>query len=125
MSEYALEYALEANPDADIPVLTVVGDSSCGARQSPSRSPTISRTSRNSHSRSSIARELAANAGGDADLETIVELGHPVRPIINCADDYETVVIGMHGGTVSERLFVGNVAERVVRRSPVPVVVVR
>jgi len=81
---------------------------------------------RNSHSRSSIARELAANAGGDADLETIVELGHPVRPIINCADDdYETVVIGMHGGTVSERLFVGNVAERVVRRSPVPVVVVR
>ncbi|ELZ05804.1 UspA domain-containing protein [Natrialba aegyptia DSM 13077] len=61
----------------------------------------------------------------DAELDTVVELGHPVRAIIDRADDYETGVVGSHGGSVSEYLYVGNVAKKVVNRSSVPVVVVR
>ncbi len=127
MSERALEYTLEAYPDADITVLTVVGEPSLmwGEAVGFALADDLE----------DEAQELAqpvfdhartpADTNGLADLETIVELGHPVRTIINRADDYETVVIGTYGGTVSERLFVGDVAETVVRRSPVPVVVVR
>lgn len=45
--------------------------------------------------------------------------------IINRAEGFDTVVIGSHGGSLANRLFVGSVAENVVRRSPVPVTVVR
>lgn len=71
------------------------------------------------------ARELTADADSDVELDTEVAVSHPVRAILSRADDYETVVIGSHGGTVAERLFVGNVAEKVFRRSLVPVTVVR
>jgi nucleotide-binding universal stress UspA family protein len=54
-----------------------------------------------------------------------VQLGHPVRAILNRAGEYDAIVVGSHSGTLSERLFVGNVAEKVFRRSPVPVTVVR
>ncbi|MBS8121362.1 universal stress protein [Haloferax volcanii] len=58
-------------------------------------------------------------------MSTDVAWGHPAKSIIKRAGDFDTVIIGSHGGTVAERLFVGNVAERVFRRSPVPVTVVR
>ena len=51
--------------------------------------------------------------------------GHPARAIINRAEEFDTVVIGSHGGTLVDRLFVGDVAQKVFRRSPVPVTVVR
>jgi nucleotide-binding universal stress UspA family protein len=41
------------------------------------------------------------------------------------AEGYDTVVVGSHGGSLADRLFVGNVTEKVFRRSPVPVTVVR
>lgn len=128
MSEHALEYALEAYPDAEITVLCVVGEPSSmwGSATDIALAGDLEETAREyAQSTFDRARELAANADGDRELETVFELGHPVRAIINRADDYETVVIGSHGGTLAERLFVGNVAEKVVRRSPVPVAVVR
>jgi nucleotide-binding universal stress UspA family protein len=41
------------------------------------------------------------------------------------ANDVDTVVMGSHGRTGVSRVVLGSVAEKVVRRSPVPVVVVR
>lgn len=38
---------------------------------------------------------------------------------------FDAVVIGSHGGSVVDRLIVGNVARKVFRNSPVPVVVAR
>ncbi len=58
------------------------------------------------------ARELTADADSDVELDTEVAVGHPVRAILSRADNYDTVVIGSHGGTVADRLFVGNVAEK-------------
>jgi nucleotide-binding universal stress UspA family protein len=84
----------------------------------------LRRRPRSTRDRCSTARERSPPAPG-AELDTEVALGHPVRAILNRADDYDTVVVGSHGGTVAERLFVGNVAEKVFRRSPVPVTVVR
>lgn len=128
MSEHALEYALEAHPDAEITVLHVVGEpspmwgSATGLALSDDLDEAAAEQAQPVFDR---AREIVADDDGDAEFETEVELGHPIRAIINRADEYDTIVVGSHGGTVAERLFVGNVAEKIVRRSPVPVTVVR
>ncbi len=52
--------------------------------------------------------------------------GVPHRTIVEVADDgYDLVVMGTHGRTGLSRTLMGSVAERVVRRSPVPVLAVR
>jgi len=128
MSERALEYALEVFPDAEITVLHVVGEPSqmwgyaTGLALADDLEEAAEEHAENVFDR---AREIVADAGGDATLETVIAFGHPARAIINRTDDYETVVIGTHSGSVSDRVFVGNVAEKVFRRSSVPVVVVR
>ena len=128
MSEHALEYTLEAFPEAEITVLHVVGEPSpmWGAAAGLALADDLEEAA-DEHARPVFdrVREIAAEAGREDNLETTVALGHPVRAILNRADDYDTIVIGSHGGTVAERLYVGNVAETVFRRSPVPVTVVR
>ncbi len=54
-------------------------------------------------------------------------VGKPAEAIVAFAeeDDVETVVVGSYGLGEAERLRLGSVAETVVRRSPVPVIVVR
>ncbi|WP_339105300.1 universal stress protein [Haloterrigena salinisoli] len=128
MSEHALEYVLEAHPDAEITVLTVVGEPSAlwGEATGLALADDLEEMA-DDHAEAVFdrARELVDAADGDATLETTVELGHPVRAILERADEYDTIVVGSHGGTIADRLFVGNVAEKVVRQSPVPVTVVR
>jgi nucleotide-binding universal stress UspA family protein len=68
-------------------------------------------------------REIARAHG--TEVSTDVAWGSPAREIIGRADSFDTVVIGSHGGSMADRLFVGNVAQTVFRRSPVPVTVVR
>ncbi|MFD1565321.1 universal stress protein [Haloarchaeobius amylolyticus] len=128
MSEHTLEYALEVFPDAEITVLHVVGEPSqmwghaTGLALADDLEEAAEEHAKKVFDR---AREIVADADGDAELETAIEFGHPARAIINRADDYETVVIGTHTGSVADRIFVGNIAEKVFRSSPVPVVVVR
>ncbi len=64
----------------------------------------------------------------DREIETIVGIGHPARNVVDRADDYDTVVIGAHGsdrGRSTRRFLVGNVAETVSKRAPIPVTIVR
>lgn len=128
MSELALEYALEIYPDVELTVLHVVGEPSAmfGKATELALADDVEEAM-DEHAKAVFdrAQEIAAEEGREADLETKVVLGHPVRAIVNRAGDYDAVVIGSHGGTLAERLFVGNVAEKVFRRSPVPVTVVR
>ncbi|MEZ4265286.1 MAG: universal stress protein [Myxococcota bacterium] len=62
-------------------------------------------------------------------LVTSVEVrdGHPVDVILDAAeaDGASRIIVGTHGRRGLRRLFLGSVAERVVRASPVPVLVVR
>jgi nucleotide-binding universal stress UspA family protein len=126
MSEQALRYALDVHADAEITVLAVVGEPSAmfgvataiALADDPDQSaeehaePVVSR-----------AREIAAEH--DLEIATEVRTGHPARAVVERAEAFDTVVIGSHGGSLADRVFVGNVAERVFRRSPVPVTVVR
>lgn len=71
------------------------------------------------------AEESAAEAGVDLTTESVV--GRPARAIVDYTDehDIEHIVIGSHGREGISRVLLGSVAETVVRRSPVPVTVVR
>lgn len=126
MGQRALEYALENHPTAEIAVLHVVGEpSSMGgvatslALEEDLEAAAEERAEAVFHR----ARDLAAEH--EVEITTEVRLGHPIRAILNRADDFDAIVIGSHGGSLSDRLFVGNVAQKVVRQSPVPVIVVR
>ncbi|WP_255169417.1 universal stress protein [Natrononativus amylolyticus] len=128
MSEHALEYALKTFPDAEITVLTVVGEPSSmwGAATGLALADDLEETAREqAQSTFDRADEIVAGTDGDANIQTVYDLGHPVRAIINRAEKYDTVVVGSHGGTLSDNLYVGNVAKKVVHQSPVPVIVVR
>jgi nucleotide-binding universal stress UspA family protein len=126
MAQEALEYALENHPDAEITVLHVVGEPSpmWGEATGLAFKDDLEQAAEDlAESVFTSARELAAEY--DVEVDTEVRLGMPVRAILNRADDFDAIVIGSHGGSVADRLFVGNVAQKVFRRSPVPVVVVR
>lgn len=63
----------------------------------------------------------------DVPVETELEDGSPARTIIEYADEEEcdVIVMGTHGRSGVDRLLLGSVAERVVRRSPTPVLTYR
>ena len=72
--------------------------------------------------------QVKALAGGtDVAVETRVVEGAPGREIVRYATDAgcDLIVMGTHGRGGIDRLLLGSVAERVVRRSPVPVLTVR
>ena len=126
MAEHALTYALDAFPDADITVLTVVGEPSQLIGEQTAIAMAEDPKAKTAELAQPVfdrAREIAADH--EIEITTRVDSGHAPRSIIEHAADFDTVVVGSHSGTLSERLFVGNVAERVFRRSPVPVIVVR
>lgn len=65
----------------------------------------------------------------DADADVTIEtaVGQTMRKIVAIAeeDTYDLIVVGSHGRTGVSRVLLGSVAEEIVRRSPVPVTVVR
>jgi len=73
----------------------------------------------------SKARTQASNHG--VEVSTATATGSPADAIVGYADEQavDLIVIGSRGNTGAKRLLLGSVAERVVRRSPTPVTVVR
>jgi len=64
-----------------------------------------------------------------ADVEFRMEtaVGEPAREIVEFAEDegVDTIIVGNHGREGVSRVLIGSVAERVVRRAPMTVTVVR
>lgn len=126
MAERALEYALENHDGAAITVLHVVGVPSpmMGGRTELALESDLEAAAE------ADAAEVFERARGmaeeyDVDVETTVAWGNPAKLIVDRADGFDAVVVGSHSGSIADRLFVGNVAQKVVRHSPVPVTVVR
>ncbi|XVH33359.1 universal stress protein (plasmid) [Haloferacaceae archaeon DSL9] len=69
-------------------------------------------------------RELAAKYG--VTVETMREVGDPARTILEYAaeNEFDQIVVGSHGRRGAARVLLGSVAETVVRRSRMPVVVI-
>ena len=126
MAERALEYALENHPNAEITVLNVAGTPSLmggAAAGLALEGDTSDAAEESAEAVFDRARDAAAEHG--ADIATEIGMGHPARVVLNRADDFDAVVIGSHSGSLTDRLFVGNVAKKVAHQSPVPVTVVR
>lgn len=123
---HALEYALENHPEADITVLHVVGVPSMmmGETTVLSLEDDISEAAvEYAEPAFERAREIADEH--DREINTDVGIGHPVRNILNRAEDYDTIVLGAHSADWSRatRQFLGgNITETVSKRAPIPVI---
>ena len=125
----ALEYALGNFPDADVSVLHVVGVPSpmmgeaTGLALADDLEEAAAQRAEPVFER---ARKIATER--EREIRTVVGIGHPARNIIDRAENYDTIVLGAHGADWSRatrRFLVGNVAETVSKRAPIPVIIVR
>ena len=90
---------------------------------SPSAQPTIDQ-------QASRARELAEETMAAFDIRegrVLIEPGHAFPEILRLArnEDVDLIVIATHGRGAVAHMFLGSVAEKVVRKAPCPVLVVR
>ncbi len=77
-----------------------------------------------------VLQQFSENATEDEGVgtdEIIVERGNPVEEILKQAEERhcDLIVMGTHGHGVLEEAMIGSTARRVVRRSKIPVLVVR
>lgn len=128
-AEQALEYAFDNFPEADVSVLHVVGvpSSMMGEATALLLADNVEEAAAE---RAEPVFERARTVADERDREihTIVGMGHPGRNIINRAEDYDTIVLGAHGthwSRATRQFLVGNVAETVSKRAPIPVILVR
>ncbi|MBO4763256.1 MAG: universal stress protein [Candidatus Methanomethylophilaceae archaeon] len=70
-----------------------------------------------------IVKDLADAAG--VPVEVSVKEGSPVKVILEESSKYDVIIMGTLGRTGMSKLLMGSVAERVVRASSCPVLVVR
>ena len=129
----ALDHVVETEPDATVTLLHVIDP----ARATYGASVGIPTSSEEwFQAEEAEAEELyeAARdrvAGTDIELREETAVGQPSRVIVDYAEGVEdgsaidAVVIGSHGREGVARVLLGSVAEVVVRRSPIPVTVVR
>jgi nucleotide-binding universal stress UspA family protein len=125
LSESALEFALSEWPHAAVVLLHVINPVEAGLRPGvvPSDSEEwYERAQADAESIFDAAEERFGRA-----FERRTEVGRPSRTIVEVAEEagVDHVVLGSHGREGVSRILLGSVAEHVVRRSPVPVTVVR
>jgi nucleotide-binding universal stress UspA family protein len=72
----------------------------------------------------SIEKELA-QAG--FQVESILEAGNPLREILRVEkeEDVSLIVLGSHGKTNLEEMFLGSVSEKVARRCKKPILIIK
>lgn len=128
LASRALEHALDSWPDAEVTVLHVV-DPIDAIYESEVGGPVDAERWYESRVAATEAlfdraRERAAEAG--VPIRTATAVGKPGREIVRYVADHDIdhVVMGSHGRRGVERLVLGSVAERVLRRSDAVVTVI-
>lgn len=71
--------------------------------------------------------EMTEKAGVDGMTERVLVWGEPANVITEAAqnENFDLIVMATHGRTGLTRLFLGSVAEKVIRHAPCPVLVMR
>ncbi|MFO7925089.1 MAG: universal stress protein [Halobacteriota archaeon] len=126
----ALEFAIENVPDASVTALHVIDPRSFSAKGIESGITTDVAQLRETRERAAETLIEKIRGRGEelgSKIDTAIETGKPAREIVSYAEEHDVdqIVIGSHGRTGASRVLLGSVAETVVRRSPVPVTVVR
>jgi len=125
-AEKALNYTLETFPEADIVAVHVVNPVA-GATDIDG---IMADTAGVVDERKRFGEELfeqARKTAGDRIVDSEILAGRAANEIVKYVADNEidAIVMGSHGRDGAARLLLGSVSETVVRRSPVPVTVVR
>ena len=123
----ALEYACTTHPNATIAVLYVSNISKGQNRFMAGGSFKEWKETEARHAEQLLHTARQNAAAFDVDIETIHQYGDPIRYIVDYIEenDFDQVVVGNHGRDGVSRLALGSVAERIVRRASVPVIVVK
>ncbi|MEF8840555.1 MAG: universal stress protein [Haloarculaceae archaeon] len=121
-SKAALDYAGELAGDERVVALVVVEPVPTEGHPEDQRAP-YEQAFERAQDRLAGAETLA----GDGRVDAEFCYGHPIHEILQYVDRYvvEEVVMGAHGRDEAGEVPLGSVAESVIRRSPVPVTVVR
>lgn len=124
-AEKALEEALALYGDGEIVAISVVDPAEASYGLEGDVGDAHDHARQEVEDRLRRARERAQDRG--VSIETEIVGGEPARVIVEYAEDegVDHVFLGSHGRTGVSRILLGSVAETVVRRSPVPVTVVR
>ena len=124
-STNALEYALDAFPDAELSAVSVVNPVAAMAGGELLDGSALERQRESAEE--FLESAAAVVRARDREIDTDVRIGGPARELIAYAAEagVDHIVVGSHGRTGLSRILLGSVAETVVRRSPVPVTVVR
>jgi len=125
----AREFVAREFPDATVTLLHVINPTEAGY----SIQATVPAASEGWYERRKAGAEAlleafeAELAAEDCEVERAVEVGKPTTAVVEYAADHDVnqIVMGSHGRSGVTRILLGSVAETVVRRSPVPVTVVR
>ena len=123
----AVEYAVREHPGEELILLRVVelADSYTDASISLFQESLKERRKEAATELSEDVLELLDTETVEYDTETVV--GDPAREIVAYAEEHDVdhVIVGSHGRKGVSRVLLGSVAEKIVRRAPVPVTVVR
>ena len=131
LAEKALRTTLSLHPDADITVLHVIDFRSSdlgpgGWGDEPDEFDQWLADARE-HTDELLADAEAIAAEYDVDIATDSVVGEDTSSILEYAEDNDVdlIILGSHGRSLPARILMGGVSETVVRRAPVPVMVVR
>ncbi|MDS0477067.1 universal stress protein [Natrinema sp. 1APR25-10V2] len=126
-ARHALEYTIEAYPEAEITAVHAIDFSNyrCGQSYLYYAPELLDRLADVENTVFDPAHQLAADYG--REITTSLKPGPPTDTIVEYAviQECDQIVIGSHGRTGLSRLLVGSIAETVARRAPVPVTIIR
>jgi nucleotide-binding universal stress UspA family protein len=125
----ALRHALSTYPDAELHVLHVTDPREwSGMDASGGGFYSAEMYERARESAGELLEEAASIAAEyDAEVTTVTQEGRADRAIVRYAEEHDVdhVVLGSHGRRGFSRFLLGSVAERVARRSPGSVTIIR
>ena len=128
-AEKALEFAFDHHADAELTALSVVDPTAYSQGTVEMVQPNVDAWRDEAEAEARSVLEAAADRAEAAGvtLETDFVYGSPARAIVEYAadNDVDQIIVGSHGREGVSRVLLGSVAETVVRRSSVPVTVVR
>lgn len=128
-AQAALSHALSEMGDVELTVLHVINPAEAGFGSGaglPSYSEEWYEAATDRADRLLAAAEDKCEEAG-TPVKTATDVGKPATVIAEYAEDHDIdhIVLGSHGRSGVSRILLGSVAETVVRRSPIPVTVVR
>ena len=126
-SKEALRYAVETFPNAELVVIHVLNPAAGAGDLDGMVADTAGMVNEQREFAEQLFDEAREIVGADRIVDTDLLVGRAATEVVGYADDngIDEIVMGSHGRDGAARLLLGSVSETVVRRSPVPVTVVR